>query len=284
MCPLSVPGRCAIQPVDSIQFGKSLLIGMPPDWGCPFRCIYCASTHARKATTRRRRYSALDLLLREPRNFLERAQEVECILLAGQGDPALHTGIGDVLRMLNARTSLPVAIRTTGVLLSRESISLALHHASHVIVKLDAINREMFHRVHRPHKGVRSARFVTGVKRFREDFTGSFLMETVLMEGVNDDASSIRRLFETLRGLEPHRVLLYLHTDADEEMFERRIRERGRLGEGGDGLPVVFITRRLYEERHPRRDTGKSGTYSSTMTWEASIHRDRSRALVRGRP
>jgi wyosine [tRNA(Phe)-imidazoG37] synthetase (radical SAM superfamily) len=269
------PDSSEIRSVDSIQLGRSLLISVPTGWGCPFRCIYCTAEQPRKATTRRRRYDAPGLLHCDTRLLLQVDPKATCLVLAGHSDPALHTAIGEILRKLSAQTGLPVAIKTTGALLSRGSICAALHSAAHVIVKLDAVTRQTFNRVHRPHKGVHVSRHIEGLMRFRGDYAGSFSVETVLIAGVNDDKQSVGRLLKTLRSLEPRGIVLHLHADA-EEVSTTRMREAVTLvGTAMADAPLFLVDSRRF-------GAGDRSLSGGAMTLEESIHWARAAVLARG--
>jgi len=75
--------------------------------------------------------------LRELRNELELVfQEdirADYVTLSGSGEPILHSGIGEVIRMIKDLTSIPVAVLTNGPLLYRSRMRKQLLQANLII-------------------------------------------------------------------------------------------------------------------------------------------------------
>jgi wyosine [tRNA(Phe)-imidazoG37] synthetase (radical SAM superfamily) len=86
---------------------------------CNFNCVYCQLGRTGRPVMRRRPFARLSRVLAELAEALEscRGNDPNWITLVGSGETTLCSGIGALIRLVKARTTLPVAVITNGSLL-----------------------------------------------------------------------------------------------------------------------------------------------------------------------
>lgn len=105
-------------------------------------------------------------------------------------------------------TSIPVAVLTNSSLLNRKSVRKALMAADLFVPSLDAASQELFLKVNRPHPHLKIEEIIRGLKKFRQDFKGSLWLEVMLVKGVNDSPSHIKRLKKAIAEINPDKIQL----------------------------------------------------------------------------
>jgi len=174
---------------------------------CTFHCAYCTEVHT-QPTTRRRRMVDPATLLPEVEAVWDAAAPVDYVVVGGAGDPLLWTGCGDFLRRLRARFGAPVAVLSPGPLFSRGTIRAAMANAALVVVKLDAGSADIMRGLNRPHRGVRFTRHVESLTAFARAFAGRFLVQCLVVHGMNDSEGDCVRLATAIESMAPSGLLL----------------------------------------------------------------------------
>ncbi|KKN43767.1 hypothetical protein LCGC14_0699870 [marine sediment metagenome] len=77
-----------------------------------------------------------------------------------------------------------------------------------VVPSLDAATQEIFVKVNRPHSSLKLEEIIKGLRKFRQEFKGSIWLEIMLVKGVNDSPSHIRKLKEAIAKIKPEKVQL----------------------------------------------------------------------------
>lgn len=120
----------------------------------------------------------------------------------------MNTILGKLIREIKKMTSVPVAVLTNSSLLTLKSVRRALMAADVVAPSLDAASADILARINRPHSSLKINRVIEGLVKFRSEFKGSIWLEVMLVKGVNDSPSHIRRLKETIARIKPDKVQL----------------------------------------------------------------------------
>ncbi len=200
-------------PVRSRRLGRSLGIDLLSDKICPFDCLYCEVGPTVQRTCRRDEYTSTADILSEIDSFLagKGVAAVDVFTVTAQGEPTLHTGLGQVLRHLRRHGGRPVVVLTNGALLHNPAVRLDLASADIVVPSLDAARRESFLRLNRPGPDVDLAAMIAGLYTLFAEHPGAVWLEILLAAGVNDSDEDIAALATVLRRLAPserHRVQL----------------------------------------------------------------------------
>jgi len=195
-------------PVPSRRLGRSLGVDLVPFKVCTYDCIYCQLGRTTCKTLERKEYVATAEILPELEASLQGGSAPDYIGLAGSGEPTLNSRIGQLIEGIKALTSVPVAVITNGSLLWLPEVRQALLRADLVLPSLDAGHSGKFRLINRPHEGIFFERMVEGLEAFTREFPGEVWLEVFLLAGVNDDASSMKRLAELVRRIGPARTQL----------------------------------------------------------------------------
>jgi len=140
------------------------------------------------------------------------AERVEEVLAAGDrvdyltfvsdGEPTLDLNLGSHIRRMKG-LGIPVAVITNASLVWDERVQQSLVHADWVSLKFDAADEPVWRRVNRPHHPLSLTRIADGDLAFAKRFSGTLATETMLVAGVNDGESELRRVAEFLGRLRP---------------------------------------------------------------------------------
>lgn len=199
-------------PVPSRRLGQSLGIDTIPLKTCNWNCVYCQLGRTVPLTNARREYFPRADILAEVRQALasHAPGEIDWVTFVGSGEPTLHSGIGWLIRQVQALTDLPVAVITNGALLYLPEVREALLPAAAVMPTLDAGTAELYRRINRPHPEVTFARLVSGLEAFRGAYNGRFWPEVMLVGGLNDTEEALRAIAAILRRLNPDEIHISL--------------------------------------------------------------------------
>lgn len=200
----ALPGTARISP----SSGKN------PRKICNWNCVYCQLGRTRPFTRARARFFNPEALRAELRRVLgsESTGPVDWITFVGTGEPTLNSDLGTMLRGIRDETDLPVAVITNGSLLSRPEVRRELAPADAVLPTLDAGSPALFRRINRAPSEYTFKLHLEGLVDFRSEFTGKLWLETMLLENINDDESSLRDLAAAVGRIAPDEIHLLLPT------------------------------------------------------------------------
>jgi len=195
-------------PVPSRRLGYSLGVDLLPFKTCSFDCIYCQLGRTIRKTVRRREFISAQEILGQIKRVLASRKKIDCITFSGSGEPTLSTAIRAVIAGIKKMTSVPVVVLTNSSLLSHREVREALLQADIVVPTLDAATQAVFLKVHRPHASLKVDKIVAGLKRFRQEFPGKIWLEVMLVKGINDRPSHLKKLKDLIAALKPAKVHL----------------------------------------------------------------------------
>lgn len=200
-------------PIPSSRLGQSLGIDPVPLKTCNWNCVYCQLGRSTPLVHERLEYVPRQAVIAELKETLAGdVGQVDWVSFVGSGEPALHAGLGWMIRAAKAETSLPIAVITNGALLYLPEVREELCAADLVMPTLAAADEQGYRRIHRPHPEVTFARQIEGLAAFRKLYAGQFWVEVMLIRGVNDDPATLEGLAHLLRTLAPDQVHLMLPT------------------------------------------------------------------------
>lgn len=197
-------------PIPSRRLGRSLGISPLPKKTCNYSCIYCQLGRTDKMTNVRREYYKTEDILNEFRQYLKDSGQFDIVTVVGEGEPTLCSNLGELICGLKELTDKPVAVITNGALLSDASVREELCHADMVLPSMDAYDQETAKKIDRPYGTIKFEEEFEGLKLFTEMYPGELWLEIMLVDGINDDESSIEKFRERLKELKYDR--LYLNT------------------------------------------------------------------------
>lgn len=195
-------------PVPSRRLGYSLGVDLLPFKACSLDCIYCQLGSAGRTTCERGTFFDKETILEQIKSAVASGRVIDTITFSGSGEPTLSGLIGELIRDIKSLTAIPVTVLTNSTLLTRPEVRAELLAADRVVPSLDAVNQDVFENVNRPHPTLRIEEIIEGLKAFRSEFKGEIWLEIMLVKGVNDGLSHIRRLRDVIAELQPDRVQL----------------------------------------------------------------------------
>ena len=195
-------------PVPSRRFGRSLGIDLFPEKKyCTFNCVYC------EVGTGRPEMEFIDFEVEKVINELKQwlfdnhNNLPDFITFAGSGEPTLYKSLGRLIEMKKEITEIPVVILTNGSLLFDKNVRENCKNCDYLVPSLDAGCRETFLRINRPHREFADYdRYVQGLIEMRKEFKGHYLLEVLLVEGINTSEKEFYLLKEKIEQIKPDRV------------------------------------------------------------------------------
>jgi len=251
-------------PVPSRRFGKSLGIDLFPEKKhCTFNCVYC-EVGSGIPTDKEIDFDPQNVL-RELRQYLfENHQNLpDFITFAGSGEPTLYKSLGHLIEGIKKITDIPVVILTNGSLLFKKETRQNCMLCDYLVPSLDAGCRETFLKVNRPHREFADYdRYVKGLIEARKEFNGHYLLEILLVEGINTSQKEFELLKEKIDLIKPDRVQVNtvfrppaegFAKGANEETIEMFVKTIGEIAQpvkyySKKGKPVDSLKGKLLEE------------------------------------
>ena len=200
------PYQYLFGPVPSRRLGRSLGVDLIPFKTCTMDCVYCQLGCTPGATAERREYVPIDAVLAELERWVAAGGEADHITLAGSGEPTLHTRFGEVLRWVKQHTGIASVLLTNGSLLHLPEVRRDAAQADKVKVTLSAWDQASFRRMHRPAPGITFDNLLAGERAFRQEFSGELSVEVFIVEGLNSDPGSARRIATAVESIGPDRI------------------------------------------------------------------------------
>lgn len=218
-------------PVPSRRLGQSLGIDPIPQKTCNWNCVYCQLGRSTPMTNERQEYIPSAAILAEVSEALRNHApgEIDWVTFVGSGEPTLHSGLGEMIRQVKARTSLPVAVITNGALLYLPEVRADLLAADAVLPTLDAGTADLYRKINRPWPELTFERLVNGFIAFRAEYSGKLWVEVMLIRGMNDSEEALREIAAVLRRVKPDQVHLSLPVRPPAESWVRPADEEGLL-------------------------------------------------------
>jgi wyosine [tRNA(Phe)-imidazoG37] synthetase (radical SAM superfamily) len=270
-------------PVPSKRLGQSLGVDTIPSKTCNWNCVYCQLGRTRPMVHELREYIPAQDILDQVQQALDAHQpgEIDWITFVGSGEPALHSGLGELIRGVKQICELPVAVITNGSLLYLPEVREALLPVDAVLPSLDAGTAELYKRINRPHPQATFKRLLEGLIAFREEYRGKLWVEVMLVRGLNDTREALEDLAKVLRRVRPDEVHINLPTRPPAETWVQPPTEESQhlageilgdtarlvqhtvegtfdLGEGNDLVEAVMGI----IQRHPMREDQLERTLS----------------------
>jgi wyosine [tRNA(Phe)-imidazoG37] synthetase (radical SAM superfamily) len=191
-------------PVPSRRLGKSLGINNIRPKVCSYSCVYCQlGKTSEKIVGRRVFYQSCDIL-NEVRKKVDNAtaknERIDYLTFVSDGEPTLDKNLGEEISLLK-HVGIPIAVLTNASMLWLKDARQDLLNANYVSLKVDAISDDLWRRIDRPHKDLRLSAILKGIRDFAEEFKGTIVTETMLIDGI-DYGNEFERMSKFLAGLE----------------------------------------------------------------------------------
>ena len=194
-------------PVNSRRFGKSLGIDLSPALKqCNFDCVYCELKGAKPI-----KEMSKVILVREIITSLKKAlikySDIDVITLTANGEPTLYPNLRELVDEINKiKGAHKLLILSNGASIVNPKIQNILSKIDIVKLSLDCATQKCFKRVDRPYSQIDIYKIIESMKKFRKLYKGSFVIEILVVEGINDKIQEFEKLGDALKEIKPDRV------------------------------------------------------------------------------
>ncbi|KPJ74121.1 hypothetical protein AMJ52_01790 [candidate division TA06 bacterium DG_78] len=195
-------------PVPSRRLGFSLGVDLVPFKYCSYDCIYCQLGKTTKKTLERKEYAPTEKILKEVKIALNTGGRTDYLTFSGSGEPTLHSKIGYMIKQLKGITAIPLAVLTNGSLLFRSDVQSDLLSADVILPTLCAVSEKIFIKINRNHPLLSIGTIIQGMVDFRRRYQGKIWLEIMLVKGINDSESEIRKIKEATEKIAPDKIHL----------------------------------------------------------------------------
>jgi wyosine [tRNA(Phe)-imidazoG37] synthetase (radical SAM superfamily) len=204
--PKGVPAMIAFGPVPSRRLGRSLGINNIPAKYCSYSCAYCQVGRTPRRRIERSQFFKPEQIVREVGTHVEKLRKageiVDYLTFVPNGEATLDINLGSEIRALT-RLGIKIAVITNSSLLWREDVREDLAQADWISLKIDVAEEKTWRKLNRPHRALSMTTLLQGIFQFAKSFTGDLVTETMLVRGINDDASSLQKVSEILSQVNP---------------------------------------------------------------------------------
>jgi len=139
-------------------------------------------------TIKRRAFHEPERIFRDVKRKVDEAtrrnERIDYLSFVPDGEPTLELNLGKQISFLR-RIGIPIAVLTNASLIWQEEVRESLMEADLVSLKVDAIGEDLWRRINRPHKGLGLNSVLEGMTEFSEEFKGTIISETMLIDGIN---------------------------------------------------------------------------------------------------
>ncbi|NJE54980.1 radical SAM protein [Thermococcus sp. 21S9] len=216
----------AFGPVPSRRLGRSLGVNNIPDKVCSYACVYCQIGRTLRMEIERKPFYEPEFLFEEVSKKVEEARErgerIDYITFVPDGEPTLDVNLGLEVELLR-ELEVPLAILTNSSLIWRDDVREDLSAFDFVSLKLDAVSEHLWRKIDRPHKSLSLERILDGMLAFRDDFDGTLVTETMLVNIEYGD--ELERIADFLAELKPDKAYIAVPTRPPAEKWVEPAKE-----------------------------------------------------------
>jgi len=195
-------------PVPSRRFGRSLGIDLFTRKICTFDCVYCEVGRTPRTTDCVDTFAPVEEVLDELRDYLADHHDdlPDFITFAGSGEPTLHREIDLIIHGIKEMSTVPVVLLTNGSLLHREAVLNRVLDVDYLVPSLDAGCPETYSRINRPTAKIPYEKLLEGLIAAQRACRGHYLLEVLLVDGVNTSEEELEKLKECINRINPDAV------------------------------------------------------------------------------
>ena len=203
--PIDLQDSVVYGPIHSRRLGHSLGINLLPlSWKlCDFDCVYWQYGWTPQTPGREKikRVGELEPLIEEAfKGFREAHETIDCITLAGNGEPALHPDFMEIIRATKRLRDIyfpeaRVGILTDASLIHKPKVREALLELDDRYLKLDVASKEDLLAINRPVGDFDWDRFVEALRQFPDKVIQSLFISCYVGAERNRNVPFFTRIF-----------------------------------------------------------------------------------------
>jgi len=194
-------------PIQSRRFGLSLGIDLSPDEkSCNFDCLYCELAVA-KVTNSIKNPPKVEDVLDEVKRAMVEFPDIEVITLTANGEPTLYPYLDALVDGLNViKEDKKLLILSNASTIYHDNIQRILSKIDIVKLSLDCASEACFKKIDRAMSSIMIVDIIEGMKQFRTGYTGTMVIEILVIKGVNDTLEEMDKLNAVLNEIQPNRI------------------------------------------------------------------------------
>lgn len=237
-------------PVPSRRLGQSIGINNIPPKTCSYSCVYCQLGRTNRMQVKRQAFYKPEDICREAEIKLKQLEtenkHADYFSFVPDGEPTLDMNLGKTIELLKPYNT-KIAVITNASLLWMDDVKEDLMGADWVSVSIDAAEETTWHKIDRPHGMLKHQDILNGIIEFSKAFHGTLVTETMLVEGINDHETCIKKIAEQIALVQPQKAYLLVPTRPPAESSVRRasaenLRKATAIIRGVSGTEVECIT------------------------------------------
>jgi wyosine [tRNA(Phe)-imidazoG37] synthetase (radical SAM superfamily) len=178
---------------------------------CSYSCIYCqVGTTVDMGVERKPFHTTASIFEEVERKVTEvvaRSEPLDFLTFVSDGEPTLDIHLGETIEALRP-LGIKIGVISNASLVWQSEVRDALQKADWVSLKIDAVSREVWRRINRPHRSLDLDRILEGISLFSSTHQGEWATETMLVRGVNDEGREVEMVAEFISGLNPAKSYL----------------------------------------------------------------------------
>ena len=208
--PIPLQEGAVYGPIRSRRFGNSLGINVLPidRKVCSSNCVYCQYGWTRPGTSGqglRRSPELLDEIAAAFQRHADAGTAVDCLTLAGNGEPTLHPDLIELVNGLKALrdryfVGVPVGILSDATQITRPRVREALELLDLRCLKFDAADASTWKRINQPLTAVTFEAMVEVLRR-----TPEIVLQSLFLQGAydNTDEAHLRTWIDAVGLIKP---------------------------------------------------------------------------------
>jgi wyosine [tRNA(Phe)-imidazoG37] synthetase (radical SAM superfamily) len=177
--------------------------------------VYCQLGQTNKGQVDRSIFYDPQKILKDVRDKVQEVrhggESIDYLTFVSDGEPTLDINLGYEIEMLRP-LGIKIAVITNASLIWRADVREALLKADWVSLKMDAKSEKMWRRINRPHGSLDLKAILSAAQKFARQYRGRLMTETMLVKGLNNTDTAIRRISDFLARLKPDISFLAIPT------------------------------------------------------------------------
>ncbi len=176
----------------------------PSSKQCNFDCLYCELAPNATISTQDKSVS-LDSIIVELKKHLD--ENIDVITLTANGEPTLYPELDKLIDEIDKiKGKTQTLILTNSATLVDDNIFNSLLKLDQVKLSLDAVSKDVFKKIDRPHEDIDIEQVVEKVMLFSEVYNGKLFIEVLFVHELNDTKEEIKKLNDVLNKIKCKRV------------------------------------------------------------------------------
>ncbi len=198
----------AFGPVPSRRLGQSIGINNIPPKICTYSCIYCQLGKTLNMQVKREAFYKKEKIFqnvnRKVKEALDKKESIDYLTFVPDGEPTLDINLGKEIDLVK-RLGIKVAVISNASLIWKKDVRDELSKADWVSLKIDAISKDIWHKVNRAYKSLKLDKILQGISKFSNTYKGKLTTESMIIKKVNDSQSEIEKIADFIKQLHPNK-------------------------------------------------------------------------------